>query len=723
MTRITHLQSILRLGCVAGVLSLCGCGEGESAPPPDPSTQQPASKAKTTPEAKAAADPEEIEQHFPKRDLWGKAGVNGGVPEVRTAATVAVGDDIQAAIDAAENGAVELAAGEHVINKRLTLKPGVVLRGGENTVIRYGSEGDSVAVQMSGGSKAGIENIRFVYADPRGLADGAHRNDQTYANAPGFPPTPEAAIQFTDATDCWVRDVRVDEALSHPLALRRCSQVTVRDVELHGVLNRGVDAGSLVIDDCEGVLLLGVSIRGLRHIHLVGPASAVVLEGLVSSAGVYMENADLVRDCLIEDCHFLFRPGYPFAPVAKSAMPAGPNNLVASCTTYHHGTDALGGNVMQPGQILEIMPYATKPNADRHAKRNVRGFVTPYRYVKTLPVRQRDVTTIEPTWTEAPRDVKVVKLRVASGLDNWAWTTSVGQGVTDVAVADLIKQPLVVGESRELLGKQVQVGWTESKKDYVLGGFTDSFSANRKMGQFGWEAVPRQGGEVDLLGRADGDWEGGLALQRVVHIPGEPLVQMDRRIVGCEVRIFLGDTELQPGVTYRLKPGYHPLTVLAAIKKQMALIETSTMELIFELQPEAEAVQRVLEVPMPPSGRIYPQALSTDPLAAERAALKAWPDFFKNVLWSTPLPDVIQRTEAFIKQHDGTHPAWVAEGILGVLKNAPHRENETLSDWEWGRLLDYYARSGMPERKWRGLKSRKDAKEFREFYPEQIEEQ
>ncbi|MCC5830978.1 MAG: hypothetical protein JJU36_16150 [Phycisphaeraceae bacterium] len=724
-------------------IPLWGCGDGPPASETDTPRDTPSTTARPTDPDGAATvnvdadrrfgDPGKTRisgnwtEQYPQIDLWARAGVSGGIPTMEDSPKlrIAPGESIAEAVASLERGIIELEEGEYTIDGRLFLGSNVILRGlGDGATIRFGSGTDKVAIDVRDAQRVGVENIRLKYADPLSLATGEHLRDHIWANSPGFTPTPEAAIQFTGVTDGWLDRITIENALSHPLAIRDCRHITLRDLALHGALNRGHGSGSWIIENTHHLLAAGISVRKLRGIRLVGPARGNVFTAMVSGAGFHLHEADRITENLFEDCHWLFRPGYPFRPLAKGAMPMGDGNIVHSCRTYFQGTDAIAGNVLEPGKAFQINPFAVRPNAGREAERHERGLISPYMHEQPLTTREVRIPVIQPQWPERPANLPITHLRNRAGIQDWAWTTNIGPQAHDVPISELLDEPLRDGTERTLAGRQATVAWTEPRVRPQLGEFTDSTSANRNMGQFGWAVQPPGGGEVDLLERVDGDWEGGIILQRIVHIPGRPLVRPSHRIIGAEVRMFLGDKEIQENEIYRLEPGYHALTVMVRLHRAMALVTTASLALSFQLEDEPTPTIRSRLARVPDRGGLYPFNPGIDPLADEREALDEWPTFHRQVLHRCPLPDVKEQVEDFARRHTGTHASWVALGALEVLNRAPHDEAdfERLTSWQWGELMDYYARAMMPERKWTGTRAKSGASEFRAFYPWHIED-
>jgi hypothetical protein len=121
------------------------------------------------------------------------------------------------------------------------------------------------------------------------------------------------------------------------------------------------------------------------------------------------------------------------------------------------------------------------------------------------------------------------------------------------------------------------------------------------------------------------------------------------------------------------------------------------------------------DAPSPGNGFLYPYRAAVDPIAAERAALSAWPAYFAK-LRRFPYPGRVNNTKALMRQHPGTHVAWVAQRILEVLEGAPHDEGSSLDERQWGHLVDYYKQAGLWERAWAIGKAKRFGT-YREYYP------
>lgn len=707
-------------GLLASALLLAGCGQEASAPPAEspPQTNAPAAASapasRPAPAPQFAAVPETppvvLEDAYPQIVHWRRAGAAGGIPQPQPpAVTVPVGGDIQKALDDTAEGVVALAAGTHELKAPLILKSGLILQGHpDGTTLHYTGP---VAIQMHNLQRAGLRNLAL-----RNTA--APTNEPplgVYANTPGFVPDDRAAVTLQNCTDCWLEDITVTSAVSHPLAIIGSTQCTARSITLDGAVNRGNGAGAVLLRDSKYLALSGWRVRGLRKIEVTGPFEWSTLHGSVLGAALYFRDADRIQGLLIEDCHFLFRPGYPFAPLVKDPMPLGPDSLLLNCRVYHHGTDALTGQIMEPGKPYAINPYGDRVTYDPTTNESKGSrLVSPYQRPappKPLPAYPR-THTIAPTWTQAPAGVPVAHLRSDALVDDWLWTTNLGSDLLQSAPVDsLLAQPLKPGETRTLLGRQVAVSAVPDSAKPRDEGRVDPADFQAKYGMFGPAALMPGGSPVSLLEQVDNDWKGGLVLQQVVEIRGDVRLGMSLKVNGGKARVFVGPQELTNGEFCQLAPGYYPVTVLAALWKPAPFVTTSTLELRFKMQPAPEP--RMQPVPPPPEGKLL--AGKDDPLANERAAMAAWHAYFTK-LRAPAYPDRVADAQALIKTHPNTHAAWLVQGVLEVLQNAPFYENKALTPPQWGELADYYKRSGLSQRTWAIERTHKPPR-FRAYYP------
>jgi hypothetical protein len=659
--------------------------------------------------------PEPQAELYPQQDRWADAGVGDGIPaDLETVAEVSVGSDVQKALDGAEApGVVLLSAGEYEISSPIRIPSGLVLRGsGEDTVIR--SDADSgVVVVVQDASRAGLEKLTLVYAP----ADAAPPADPlTYANTEGFTPTDRAAVELVDSADCWVSDVAVRDALSHPVAVRGSRGCTLRGVTVDGVRNRGARSGEIILADSRRLLLNGWRVRGVRLMRLSGPLQWTVIRGSLLSCCVYFDDADRIEGLLTEDVHFLFRPGYPFAPYTKDQFPAGPNNMLINVTAYHQGTDAVGGLLPEKGRAYEIHKYADRvvynPASDISEKT---PFITPYQKLTARrSLNWKPPVKLSATWEQAPEGTGPIHLQSGKLVDDWMWTTAVEDDVLDANVAGLVESPLVPGQERTIAKAEVSVArYRAPERSWER---SNPANAQQMIGRFGVTAKPPGGSEVSVLDRVKGDWKSGLVLQRVIDVPGEPTLSMRLQNQGTRVRVFLGTRELEKGTPYRLAPGSYPLTVLVKLYRPIDLIKDAKIQLRFELMPSDGKIKKMQPVRVPENGFLYPY-VGLDPLADQRDALAAWRRFRKKTLRSVPLVDGAAKARALGGKHPGTHVAWLLEAVADVLEGAPCDESEDLSRAQWGELADYYQRQGLPERTWRINRTMKP-ETFRQTYPD-----
>ncbi len=662
--------------------------------------------------------PEEQAELYPQQDHWARAGVRGGIPaDLEILAEVAPGEHLQKAIDSADApGVVLLSEGEYRIAAPLKMKSGAVLRGaGPRTRIVF-TAGDGRALIANGVSRVGVENLTLVYADPAGYADRTQIALGVYANAEGFTPSDASAIELTDANDCWVSDVTIRGALSHPLSVRLSEHCTLRGVTVDGVLNRGPQAGEVILGDSSYLLLNGWRVRGSRLIRLDGLLEWSVLRGSVLGCGVYFEDADRVRGMLFEDLHVLCRPGYMFDVFAKGPFPAGPDNLLINVSSYHQGTDAVGGLLPEEGKAYQIQKYTDRVVYDpaKDISKKTR-FITPYSRLTTRrSLNYKPPVTLEPAWKTAPEGTDPIHLQSGRLLDDWMWTTAIEGDVLEVDPNKLTATPLQAGQQRSIAGTTVTVEHHPSPEQSWKK--SNPANAQQMIGRFGVTAQPAGGSKVSFLKRVDENWKAGLVLQRLIDLPGEATVSMQLENTGTKVRVFAGSRESKENTPYTFAPGVHALTVLVKLYRPIDLITTAHMQLRFLHMPDEGMVREMKPVREPDNGFLYPY-VGFDPLADQRAALAAWEEFRTGPLREVPLVNGADKARALAGKHPGTHAAWLLEGVARVLAEAPHEESDALSPIQWGELADYYHRRGLPERKWRINRIKKPAK-YRQYYPD-----
>ncbi len=740
----TRFKAVALLTC-CGTGLLLGCPEQPKSPAQPGAITQPAGTSKpnqpaavqVTP-AQSASNPDRDKrlgdagltrlamdhpEHYPLRDTWATVGRTGGIaPPAPANLTVPLGGDIQQAIDKLDTGVVELAAGEHNLEAPLTLKSGITLRGAETgATLRYGQDGNPTAITLTQARDAAVVNLTLLYTGPHTPdpeADPTH-----YISAPGFTPTDAAAIQFTSTRDCHLDRITIHNPLSHPIALRDATHCTLRDITVTGVRNRGHGSGELILHASDHLLLTALRLRDVRLIRITGPSKYLVFHGMVSGAGVYFDEADLIEGLLFEDCHWFFTPGYPFAPFAKGPMPMGPGSLIINNSVYYRGTDAVHRRVFEQGRPYAINRYATRDNAPTPGGEDRVRFISPYTYQRLFePTAEQGATvTIAPAFDAAPAGVPVMQIHNSAPMNHWVWTSNFPGGTDDIDITDVVKPPLQPATSRTIGKREVEVTVVGSAPpaDDLAG--REPANLQQVIGRWGMPGIPPRGGKLELLDQAGGDWEGGLVLQRLVHVPGKPTLTFDARLVGVRGRFFINTTPLTADTPFTPEPGYHLITALLSFERKTTMITSASLAAKFNLIPEPGPMIRTTPVPKPAVGRIYPYHPGIDPLDGERTAIQDWPTYFNKTLRTVPAPDRLKATQAMIDQHPGSHVAWVLDTVKLILAEAPYDEDAQLTALQWGELSDYYRRRGLFERHWAIDKAMKPAK-YRAYYPDKAKE-
>ncbi len=662
-------------------------------------------------------------EYYPQADRWAQAGVRGGITDRPLQATVALGDDIQAAIDGAAPGTIALAAGEHVLAAPLRLRDGIVLRGdAAGTVLRYGAEARQAAVVMEGVNGAGLERLTLVYADPEGLATAARASQPLPVNADPSPAAAPPALDLRDAVDSWVSDVRIIDSWSSPLTARGLRHCTLRAVTIDGAIQRGPGQGLVVIADGEALLIAGLRVGGIRHVALSEPLRDSVMIGSSLGVAIRFGSAQAITGNLFEDCHFIFPPGYPWRPFAKGPDGIGPGNLVINCSAYSQGTDAVvAGILMEDGR-----PYAIQPTVDRGSFNPTTLAYVPARLVAPLQIETRrasprsqdgEAVTIA-ALAEAPAGLPVVSL--AGGALLHEFVASGPLPVAAFAALDPVainRQPPAAGTRQDLAGTTVVFALLgEEAKLYPEPPPAAHVQITR--GKFGTWLQPPRGASLDVL-KAAGGWNQVLVLSCVVRIHAPVTLVPQWREIGTQVRIAIGDTLITAGEPCHLEAGYHPLTVVVRSHRPAPFIRDSRLDLSFTRHEDSGRDRVLVDVPRPTGGTLYHAPQAADPLGPERAAIAAWFAYFSG-LRTRPFADLHQGAAALVADHPDTVAARAAQRVLDILASAPYDERSPeLEAQQWGALADHYYRQGMMESVWAINRSGLGQRLIR-YYPEEV---
>lgn len=753
------METILRKGAVAasglGLFLLAACGGDGSGSPVSgaPATSDPPAASPTAAPAPAAAPVAEVveepppptryaypaeaprvggpgatvapderaDQYFPHRALWAAAGVEGGIPtDLPVVATVAVGEEIQAAIDGAEAGVVALAAGTHALAAPLRLKAGVVLRGdAAGTTLEHATV---VAVLLDQAPGSGLERLTLAYTDPEGWGTGEHRLPDRYASAPGFlPREDQASVLVTASPGAWLSDVTVATCASHPLVLVDSAHCTVRGLVAATPFNRGGGAGSLIVAGSDAVLLAGLRLGALRSLVLRGPSRGSVWVGSVANAGLLIREADRVSNLLVEDVAFLLPPAAIMPPISKGALPLGAGNVLMNVEWFWQGGNGYSKLDPEPALPYELNAYIDRVDQDVATYEAI-WHKPIYRHQTTQerePVGDEVPLEVPAMWQELPAGLQVSELVNGANIYDWLVAAPIGPQALELDIAEVIASPLVEGATAKLGGVEAPVVRVPRE---AWKGNPDAFDPRdrlAKMAKFDWMARKPQGTKVSILELAGGDWKTGLVLQQVVRIPdgATPMVSLAARPVGHDFRLFLGATEVETGRTLRLAGGYHLVTCLVAMKRKPPFIKDAVLDLAFDRFTDPWPPRLVFDTPAPDRGCLYPVDIA-DPLpAGERAALDDW-DRLQRSMWK-PDADIAADLAAFVGDHDGTQFAVAVADALRVVREAPHDETADLDPVQLGELVNYYHAAGLRARGWALGKHQPRPAKVRTYYPEE----
>lgn len=318
-------------------------------------------------DAGVEAGPLPSARHYPQAARWADAGVRPGIPAAAAAAvraTLPPGGDIQAAIDAADDGVILLAPGVHEIARPLRMKSHLILRGAPEgaTVLRHLEPG---AVRFEAVEKAGLESLTIRFAAPDHLAAQLPRAAWALCNLSGAPADPAPAVDLHQATDVWLDGVIVEGSLSSPLAIRESRHVTLRSSQFRNSLQTGAGQGMVQIEGVSALLVHDCTFRDLRLVNLDGPVSDSVFIGNSFGVSVRFNRSASVERLLFEDSLFLLPPRYPWLPFTKSWERIGDGHLLLNGRAFRQGTDAVApGLRMNPGEPYALGPYRFRKEID-----------------------------------------------------------------------------------------------------------------------------------------------------------------------------------------------------------------------------------------------------------------------------------------------------------------------------------------------------------------------
>lgn len=312
--------------------------------------------------AASQIDPCLLDPAWPDMEVWGRAGVRGGIgPAPKPTATLPDGSDteaIQTAIDrtaAAGGGTVLLSPGTHRFDHPLYLRSGVVLRGAYVDAVKLeirlrgtfpGFTHPRVpllesAIRMDHVERAGLEHVTVVFDPSTPRITGVRHMENPFSDRAHGPDEDlfVNSIWIHRSRDCFVQFCRVVDSGSNPLVIRECEHITARACELHGAHMRTGGQAYLRVSGSRHCLLAGLVLRDLRHLCIMDgtgahPCRHNVVIDCDLEVDINFHSGDSGHN-LIQDCRIVV-PGWhwwgPFALGVKDVhQPPGPDNLVYRC--------------------------------------------------------------------------------------------------------------------------------------------------------------------------------------------------------------------------------------------------------------------------------------------------------------------------------------------------------------------------------------------------------
>ena len=655
----------------------------------------------------------DLSKYYPETSLWLKSGVTGGISladQQQRIASLAIGDDVQSAIDEAHRqsrtGIIELSAGSWHITQPIQLKSGIILRGAgqSETILHYGATGAKTAIMASNVSHAGIEELAVRFADPNNLFESNPLRPGHWLNIPDWQASNEAAVLLEGCKNCYLDGMRIERAFDIPLSLRSSTNCTIRAVTITPTINRGSGAGSIIIADSAELLVTGLRTMGLRHIQLQGPLTASVFKSCVLGNGFYFRRGDQISGLLFEDCHFLLPPGLSFQPFSKGPMPLGDQSLVINCSAYNMGTDAVVPKVLMEDGVVYTLQARAHRGIYNPRTREYRRARLIDRHQITLPKSQKEPGQsqqhmISAVWQEVPVGMRVMPLSNNLLLHDFLSTGPVDNAIASTPIAELIARPLITGGTTTYsnITTTAQELPADSKK-YPK----EIDPAHKQAMQAKFNTIIRKpdGAHFDLLKAMNGKWKSGAVWQAVTHIKSAVTLEAKFKKVGARVGLFIGTTEIKKDAHYTLQPGWHPITVRIKMLRMPPFIKKAALSMKIVVVQEKAGENMWIDTPKPENGSLYPFTSNVDELAKDRAAITAWFDYFAHFR-KAEFPSMHTDLQALITTYPDTPTALIAQTIADILQAAPADETSgPLSRSQYAELTDYYHRSGIPERKW-----------------------
>jgi hypothetical protein len=303
-------------------------------------------------------DPDLYDANYPDIEVFGTAGVRGGIPHrsaIAVVETIGPGDDIQAAIDSASDaggGAVLLQNGLYNTNYTIELRSNVVLRGQSRTgtiiqsTLRQTWEGWSSKkeiVDLPNISYAGLEDLTLHFIAPEvepvdreGYDDGGWYGEAWENDPGGITDLYVRGVNFNDSTNCWLDNIQILESGTDPILLSGTHN-TVRGCFIDRCYNKGGGGNGYFDIRGDNNLVVHNRVLRIRHVAIQNGAQYNVVFKNHFEVDVNYHNADDGHN-LVEQNEILIPTWRGWGVFSTGGAsyghePPGPNNIIVNNTT------------------------------------------------------------------------------------------------------------------------------------------------------------------------------------------------------------------------------------------------------------------------------------------------------------------------------------------------------------------------------------------------------
>lgn len=256
------------------------------------------------------------DSQYPYMQEWQKSGVKGGIP-LRSSIPVKLSihptdsDGLQRAINSlntnGELSVILLKAGVYVIDKPISLKSNIVLRGEDKDLVRLNvtvrSRGDNStqAIILKDIASSGLEDLTFEYLPPKSITIYDDRNVplNSYCGSKCFGNDPDGVrnmyvsfVRMNGSTkNCWVDNCNFKNAGSDPLEIW-ANHNTFRDNFVDACFNKGGGGNGYYDIRGDYNLFVNEKVRRIRHFTIQNGAKYNVVLNCDIEVDVNFHNGD-----------------------------------------------------------------------------------------------------------------------------------------------------------------------------------------------------------------------------------------------------------------------------------------------------------------------------------------------------------------------------------------------------------------------------------------------